>query len=135
VCPDPTDIAAATLGAFRPQDRALVAELRRIGELDPDLLIERIRIVERVVRKPLDKAEAWVEEQRRVAGRPAPASGDVDPASTDWPAASGGPRTQPREHGGERRVLAPRTSVRLRCGRDERPGRGSLVGNEERTVP
>ena len=35
-------------GAFRPQDKAFVSGLLRIGELDPALLIDRIRIVERV---------------------------------------------------------------------------------------
>jgi hypothetical protein len=54
------------MGAFRPQDKAFVAELLRIGELDPGLLIERIRMVERVDRETLDKAVAWVEEQRPV---------------------------------------------------------------------
>lgn len=82
-CPDLTDIAAAKMGPFRPQDKAFVAELLRIGELDPDLLIERIRIVERVGRETLDKAGAWVEEQRRLAGRPAPASGEVAPGFPD----------------------------------------------------
>ncbi len=82
-CPDLTDIAAAKMGAFRPQDKAFVAELLRIGELDADLLIERIRIVERVDRETLEKAEDWVEEQRRLAERPAPARGEADPASSD----------------------------------------------------
>jgi len=65
-CPNLTDIAAAKMGAFRPQDKAFVAELLRIGELDPGLLIERIRMVERVDRETLAKAVAWVEEQRPV---------------------------------------------------------------------
>ena len=63
-CPDLTDIAAAKMGAFRSQDKAFVSELLRIGELDPDLLIERIRVVERVDRATLDKAVEWVEKQR-----------------------------------------------------------------------
>ena len=65
-CPSLTDIAAAKMGAFRPQDKAFVAELLRIGELDPGLLIERISMVGRVDRETLDKAVAWVEEQRTV---------------------------------------------------------------------
>ncbi len=80
-CPDLTDIAAAKMGAFRPQDQAFVTELLRIGALDPDLLIERIRIVERVDKETLDKAESWVEERRRLAEHAAPASNDADPAS------------------------------------------------------
>jgi hypothetical protein len=63
-CPDLTDIAAAKMGAFRPHDKAFVAELLRIGVLDPDILIERIRLVERVDRATLDKALEWVGEQR-----------------------------------------------------------------------
>ena len=63
-CPDLTDIAAAKMGAFRSQDKAFVFELLRIGELDPDLLIERIRVVERVDGATLDKAVEWVEKQR-----------------------------------------------------------------------
>ena len=41
-----------------------VSELLRIGELDPDLLIERIRVVERVDGATLDKAVEWVDQQR-----------------------------------------------------------------------
>lgn len=82
-CPDLTDIAAAKMGAFRPQDKAFVAELLRIGEIDPDLLIERIRIVERVDRETLRNAEGWVEEQRSLAARAAPASGEAESASSD----------------------------------------------------
>jgi len=63
-CPDLTDIAAAKMGAFRSQDKAFVSELLRIGGLDPDLLIERIRVVERVDGATLDKAVEWVEKQR-----------------------------------------------------------------------
>jgi len=63
-CPDLTDLAAAKMGAFRPQDKAFVAELLRIGVLDPDLLIQRIGVVERVERETLKKAVAWVEDQR-----------------------------------------------------------------------
>lgn len=79
-CPDLTDIAAAKMGAFRPQDKAFVAELLRIGELDPDLLIDRIRIVERVDKETLDEAASWVEEWRRIAEHDVPASDDADPA-------------------------------------------------------
>lgn len=78
-CPDLTDIAAAKMGAFRPQDKAFVAELLRIGELDHDLLIERIHMVERVDRETLDKAMAWVEEQRRVDERSVPTDGGANP--------------------------------------------------------
>ncbi len=74
-CPDLTDIAAAKMGAFRPQDKAFVAELLRIGELDPGLLVERIRMVERVDQETLDKAVAWVEERRPIIESPAPAGG------------------------------------------------------------
>lgn len=63
-CPDLTDIAAARMGASRSQDKAFVSELLRIGELDPDLLIERIRVVERVDGATLDKAVEWVDQQR-----------------------------------------------------------------------
>jgi len=63
-CPDLIDIAAAKMGAFRSQDKAFVAELLRIGELEPDLLIERIRLVERVDRATLDTAVEWVGERR-----------------------------------------------------------------------
>lgn len=63
-CPDLTDIAAAKMGAFRSQDKAFVAELLRIGELDPELLVERIHTVERVDKATLDKAVEWVGEQR-----------------------------------------------------------------------
>ena len=63
-CPDLTDIAAAKMGAFRSHDKAFVAELLRIREIDSDLLIERISMVERVDRTTLDKAIKWVKEQR-----------------------------------------------------------------------
>jgi hypothetical protein len=63
-CPDLTDIAAAKMGAFRSQDKVLVSELLRIGQLDPDLLSERIRVVERVDGATLAKAVEWVDKQR-----------------------------------------------------------------------
>ena len=63
-CPDLTDIAAAKMGAFRPQDKAFVAERWRLQQLEPDLLIKRICLVERVDRATLEKAVEWVGEQR-----------------------------------------------------------------------
>ncbi len=82
-CPDLTDIAAAKMGAFRPQDKAFVAELLRIGELDPDLLIERIGLVERVDQATLDKAAEWVREQRVAFGRSTPVIEGADRTPAD----------------------------------------------------